>query len=289
MATYELVNADQLDADLTAIGNAIRAKGETTGSLAFPNEMVEAIGAISTGVELNFEVVGGTTAPSNPKENMIWVNTSTKITSYIFSATQPTGSAGMVWISVGTSSSVAFNALRKNSVKVYPLSAKQYISDAWVNMDAQIYQSGVWVVFSTAKYYIFRSGEGAVESLKAYHETNASISISKNEITTNYTNNVSFYATSLRTNEKINLESFSILKMSCKPSDVLDNSYAVFGLTNKAFTNADMEESAFSAKVSITESSSKQTFSVDISNITSSFYVGFLFAGKMTVTNIWME
>lgn len=239
---------------------------------------------------LNFKVVGGTTAPSSPKENMIWINTDQKITSYIFSATEPENLVeGMVWISVGSSSAIEFNALRKNSVQVYPLSAKQYISGAWVNMDAQIYQSGVWVVFSTAKYYIFRSGEGAVESLKTYHETNASISISKNEITTNYTSNVSFYATSLRTNEKINLESFSILKMSCKPSDVLDNSYAVFGLTNKAFTNADMEESAFSTKVSITESSSEKTFSVDISNITSSFYVGFLFAGKMTVTNIWME
>ena len=58
---------------------------------------------------LNFTVVGGTTAPSNTKENMIWVNTSTKITSYIFSATQPTGSAGMVWIPTGTSSTVEFN------------------------------------------------------------------------------------------------------------------------------------------------------------------------------------
>ena len=77
--------------------------------------------------------------------------------------------------------------------------------------------------------------------------------------------------------------------MTCTPSDVLNNDYAVFGLTSTAFTSANLEESAFSTKVSITESSSEKTFSVDISNITSSFYVGFLFAGKMTVTNIWME
>ena len=60
MATYKLVNADQLDSDLTAVGNAIRSKGGTSAGLSFPAGMVSAIGAISTGVELNFDVVGGT-------------------------------------------------------------------------------------------------------------------------------------------------------------------------------------------------------------------------------------
>lgn len=94
---------------------------------------------------LNFQVISGTTAPSNPKENMIWVNTSTKITSYIFSATQPTGSAGMVWILVGTPSPVEFNALKKNGIQVYPISAKQYIGGAWVDKTAKSYQGGKWV------------------------------------------------------------------------------------------------------------------------------------------------
>ena len=38
---------------------------------------------------LNFKVVGGTTQPTNPKENTIWVNTNTDITSWVFSAGQP--------------------------------------------------------------------------------------------------------------------------------------------------------------------------------------------------------
>lgn len=107
------------------------------------------------GTALNFRVVGGTTAPSNPKENMIWVNTSTKITSYIFSATQPTGSAGMVWISTGTSSSVEFNALKKNGIQVYPISAKQYVSGAWVDKTAKSYQGGKWVEW---RIYLYNSG-----------------------------------------------------------------------------------------------------------------------------------
>ena len=101
---------------------------------------------------LNFQVIGGTTAPSNPKENMIWVNTSTKITSYIFSATQPTGSAGMVWISTGTSSTVEFNALKKNGIQVYPLSVKQYTGGAWVEREAKSYQNGNWTEWATGVF-----------------------------------------------------------------------------------------------------------------------------------------
>lgn len=104
------------------------------------------------GAALNFRVVGGTTAPENPKENCIWVNTSTDITSYVFSATQPTGSAGMVWIITGTSSPVEFNALKKNGLQVYPIFAKQYVSGEWVRKDAQTWDGTEW---NTWRIYLF--------------------------------------------------------------------------------------------------------------------------------------
>lgn len=91
-----------------------------------------------------FRVLGGTSAPSSPKENDIWVNTSATITSYVFSATQPTGSSGMVWISVGTSSAVEFNALKKDRLSVYPISAKQYISGKWTDKTAKTYKNSAW-------------------------------------------------------------------------------------------------------------------------------------------------
>jgi hypothetical protein len=101
---------------------------------------------------LAFRVIGGTSAPSNPKPNDIWVNTNTEITSYIFSATEPEGYApGMVWISTGTSSTAAFNALKKNGIQVYPLSAKQYIGGAWVNVAEKIFQNAQWVDFLPPK------------------------------------------------------------------------------------------------------------------------------------------
>lgn len=49
MAVDKLVDSAQLDADLTSVANAIRTKGETSASLAFPNGFVSAINAIPTG------------------------------------------------------------------------------------------------------------------------------------------------------------------------------------------------------------------------------------------------
>lgn len=93
----------------------------------------------------NFKIVGGTTQPSSASENTIWVNTDVKITGWCFSATEPESpKEGQIWISVGTFSTVEFNALKKNGIQVYPISVKQYVSDIWMNKTAKTYQTGVW-------------------------------------------------------------------------------------------------------------------------------------------------
>lgn len=103
---------------------------------------------------LNFKVVGGTTAPTSPKENTIWVNTGVDIPSWAFSATEPGSPVeGMVWISTGTSSAVAFNALKKNDIQVYPISAKQYVSSQWVSVEAKSYQGSEWHDFVLLTFY----------------------------------------------------------------------------------------------------------------------------------------
>lgn len=49
MSVDKLVDSTQLDADLTSVANAIRTKGGTSASLAFPAEFVSAIQAIPSG------------------------------------------------------------------------------------------------------------------------------------------------------------------------------------------------------------------------------------------------
>ena len=49
MAVDKLVDSSQLDTDLTSVADAIRTKGGTSASLAFPSGFVTAIGNIPTG------------------------------------------------------------------------------------------------------------------------------------------------------------------------------------------------------------------------------------------------
>lgn len=141
MSKTYLVN----EADLTAIADAIRAKSGTTELLTFPSEMVNVIDTLSTGVELNFEVVGGTTQPENPTENMIWINTDVEITRWMFSADEPSEPIeGTVWIVTGKTSAISFDILEENVLTVYPLMSYQFINGEFVIKDAQIYQSGEW-------------------------------------------------------------------------------------------------------------------------------------------------
>lgn len=106
---------------------------------------------------LNFKIVGGTSTPSSPKENTIWVNTDVEITSYIFSATEPEAPAdgldGPVWISIGDSGGVKFNALKKNSIMVYPITAKQYVDGKFDTKDAFIYQNEEWKIWWDGMLY----------------------------------------------------------------------------------------------------------------------------------------
>ena len=100
-------------------------------------------GGVSNG--LNFEVVCNP-QPANPKENTLWINTDVKITGYDFSVKEPTlPFEGMVWFPTGTTSSFEINVLKKNSIHVYPMSAKQYINGTWEEKTAQGYRNGEWV------------------------------------------------------------------------------------------------------------------------------------------------
>lgn len=48
MATYKPVDVDQLDADLTAVADAIRLKAGTEGAMSFPEGFINTIDSIET-------------------------------------------------------------------------------------------------------------------------------------------------------------------------------------------------------------------------------------------------
>lgn len=62
---------------------------------------------------------------------------------------------GTVWIATGAASSAAFNALKRNDLRVYPVSAKQYVAGAWKDQEARICQRSVWKDW---EFFVLRKG-----------------------------------------------------------------------------------------------------------------------------------
>lgn len=113
---------------------------------------------------LNFRVIGGTVQPTSAKNNDIWVNTSTKIESWVFSADEPENPVpGMVWIEVGTASEVSFNSLKKNEIAVHPVWVRQYADGAFADRYAHIFQHGEWAQFSEVITALYIIKDGAVD------------------------------------------------------------------------------------------------------------------------------
>lgn len=126
----------------------------------------------SGGASLNFTVITNP-KPEAAKENTIWVDTDS-IASWAFSATAPEKPEdGMVWFSVGSSSSAAFNALKRNSVMVYPLYAKQYAEGAWVDRSSEIYQDSSWVEWAQ---FLVRDGNAKHPVMQVRTDKSATIS-----------------------------------------------------------------------------------------------------------------
>lgn len=120
------------------------------------------------GTLLNFYVLGGISAPANPKENTIFVKTNVEITSWVLSIDEPSSpKAGMIWIPVTTSGSLKFNALKRNNVSVYLNSAKrvqQYVDGAWVSKTTLYYADGEWIQLSDDwDGYYFKNGDQYTE------------------------------------------------------------------------------------------------------------------------------
>lgn len=63
---------------------------------------------------------------------------------------------GTVWVKTGTSETASFNALKKNSIMVYPISAVQRINGYWEEKPVKISRSGKWNGFIDWDAYLYR-------------------------------------------------------------------------------------------------------------------------------------
>ena len=245
------------------------------------------------GGSLNYEVVNGTSTPSSPSENTIWVNTSTAITSHVFSSTKPSSpSAGMVWFNIGTSSPAAMNVLDDDDkLYVYPIGCMQYVSGAWVSKTAKTYIGGAWVDWIA---YLYNSGS-TYDTLTGGWESFAPLQYGLGTATKN-TSNLSVSVTSgaeewksaaFGTTKSINLSSYTKLHITASSaSGGSGDSCTKFGVTDTKDTSSWNDTPQAVLK------SGENT--LDISSVNSG-YIWFGCAQRTTgtksavVTKIWLS
>ena len=274
---------------LIEIANAVRAKTEKTDAILVSN-LADEIANISTGVELNFEIIGDTNEPINPKENTLWVNTDVEISGWVFSAVQPTEyTEGLVWIVTGTSSIMTFNALKTNGIQIYLNEAMQYIGGAWVGKDVKIYQGGKWNGLVSAKY-LFKSGEGTLvpftESIQSgdhyYIDINSDFIEVHSYITDSNADNASVYTTS-----KVDLSGYRTLYFDVEVMGAWEGEEPTFGVASAAIPNDASGYKKFIRK-QVVDVCDRKTIEVDISGVDSG-YVGAWACGNFIIYNIWCE
>lgn len=108
------------------------------------------------GDELNFDVIGGTTEPSSPIENTIWVQTENNIPFWAFSVDEPdTAEENSVWIKTSNSSSFRFDALKENSLIVGIDGVYVNKSGNWEEVSWLIYKDGEW---QGSTLYVIKDG-----------------------------------------------------------------------------------------------------------------------------------
>lgn len=221
------------------------------------------------GVNLNFDVVSGTTQPENPTENMIWVNMETPVNDVCFSVTKPENPvSGTVWICTGTSSPVSFNALKKNAIMIYPLYVEYFMS-SWYEKEAEIYQKGLWsdfwdgsILVGTNQYENITGGwlvEGGIGTNTAINEFG--IDFTRFETDNDYTS----WAYAI-TKNKIDITNYNTISFDCKY--ISGGLGSEIGISRTASGTEDLE-----SKINPPVSTNWQNLTLDISSFTGEVYI----------------
>lgn len=225
----------------------------------------------SSGAALNFRVIGGTSQPAGA-ENDIWVNTDTRITGWMFAATEPENpTEGMVWFATGVTSGAAFNAVRKNGIVLYPIAAQQYIGGAWVKVTAKSYQNGAWQDWWAGQLYDYGTeypditGDLVAYALDFFSDTNKAPTIAKSidNITvttnaTNYSGGLAYWA------KRIDLTGYNILRVNGLCTDASRSKIVVL---------SEIKDSAIAASGAL--KTVADNVEIDVSGLSDEYFIGF--------------
>lgn len=191
---------------------------------------------------------------------------------------------GAVWISTGTNSSTAFNALKKNNVTVYPLSAKQCVSGVWNAMDAKTYQNGAWVEWIPIGVLYWHGNEctditGGWTSKAWQMQADATTNGQTYEITRN-ADNMTFTKTGdigavMYAAKSIDLTNVKAIHFKGEMSKAARNNWVAFHVWTKIGGNKAYWGTNSVATVKTSTSESVREFTLDVAALTGNYFLGF--------------
>ena len=246
------------------------------------------------GAGLNFAIVGGTTAPTNPRENTIWVNTSDDITSWIFDANEPVEpEEGMAWFRTVKRSSVLFNALKKNAIVIYPSNCQQYIAGAWVSKTAKSFIDDKWVEWYRGQVYDNGNEyEDVTGGISVAQQTYSAAEKKDDHIllyatTTDGTINPVYSHATCYLNNPIDLTNYSTITLEANTAHY-DSSHAgmvCVGIKDRVYEfTTPTEDNRKACDLSTSDQTGDIVVSHDVSDVSGSYYVGVY--NKMNTTKV---
>lgn len=283
---------------MNSSAHTVMIYNDTSDSISF-----NAYCGINPGAGLNFSVYGYESEEKllsdTPGENIIGIITDTTITSWIFSAEQPQEVAdGLVWIKTGSSGEAAFNALKKNGIYVYPISANQYISGAWVSVTAKSFIGEAWTEWLT---YLYNKGDKCLSLIGDWvsedipFKSGASAGSGRAYKPTYNEDNMSVngyggsWSGIMRTQNKINLKNYKTLKLIGSFPIRTTYQNCIYVWTDIGSTAQQNVVASFDGTGPA--NTTIETVTVDVSSVTESCYIGFAGYGNgpIVVREFYLE
>ena len=250
---------------------------------------------------LKLRVFGGTSAPSSPQTNDIWIKTSIAIVNWrITSVTTPgaTSPNGIVYIvaatsadNVSTASVPTLNVLKQNRILLNFKGCLQLISGKWQSMDAYCYKSGAWVQFSsTWNGTLYNAGEQYTDRTGGWI---VRLKGASGGTLTPFLGGYAEKTVTVTTLGKVDLTSFSKLNFTGygwedtsagrdKVHCLIDSSQ--INPSNQSFPSGV-------ARLDFSGNETSGTYSLDISKLSGSYYVGFYAVrneNKIHIDKVWL-
>lgn len=260
-------------ADLTGVADTIRETAGTSELIPFPEGWKTAIRALS-GIGMNLHVVGGTTQPTDAKENTIWVNTSVDIGKWTVSLEAPESPAiGDVWIEFNAEGGNELDIGDANSVIIVYRGVYQYTSDGWILQDANV-DSGSGFEEIDSDYFLYKLNKGFTVEFGSWSQQSATPVINDTTLaitgTQSYSDNTDAL---LYTLTPVDVSGWNTLEIVLEIGSLdQGGNYTTFGLCETVNTTSKNQTWAKSKNVGSVTANETVSCYLDVSELSGDYY-----------------